>query len=611
MTKPITVCAALYFAATQAAGQLVVTPFDPQRTHGSTSDPVLMAAADGKILMRLNGSNGDEAPGFWSSVYVLDGTGRVLRRIDLPDEGTSFVVPFRRGFVARHYVESPQCDPRCGQYIPGRSELVYHDLSQPGRQPVVIDRREGDILVLSSPDRNYLYLVTGPNTDELGVFHIKRIDGNFNTIWTRTLNQLEWNSVVATDDGIAFTQYKIDATIDYVIRAINRDGEDLWETRMPDRAPYDIKFVPSGYLAVPVSSRLSPYRVDAKTGRMLPGVSLPPADITVPTKDGLLLVGPMLGQSYAAMVKADGTIVWMRRFNQDSNLRTFKDGIMTSDGRILLVAAGDFSSKFTFVSVDRNGEALELGRSACLTVSSPEASEIDRQLQQLGVYVVSPNAPPVDPSNDPPIPRRNGCPLVTEPQYVEFMRALVSTLALAAADRRQMPQIAIRLLESRDTQRLDHYGLGVGGWGGRRVHSAFAVPHDQGQYFARFVVEVLRPHAKRMMAMQEEFSRLTHIVYGARIEETANFQQSLADLEAAAVTLNERTKAMPPDKIAYVLETRPTDCVGATLTPDGFGTGYDDDPFGNRPLSGAVETLLHIAELRRKSIAAGDICAIG
>jgi hypothetical protein len=194
---------------------------------------------------------------------------------------------------------------------------------------------------------------------------------------------------------------------------------------------------------------------------------------------------------------------------------------------------------------------------------------------------------------------------------VDFMRELLSTLEPAYPDRRRAPETAVLLLESGDTPRLNRYGLGVGGWSGRRVYSEFAVPHDQGKDFARFLVEVLRPHATRMVVMQEEFSRLTHVVYGARIDETPDFQQALADLEAAAVTLNERIEAMPADKTAYVLETRPTDCVGATLTPDGFGTGYDDDPFGKRPLSDAVETLLHIAKLRRKSLAAGDICTIG
>ncbi|MEX2050571.1 MAG: hypothetical protein WD944_04940 [Steroidobacteraceae bacterium] len=610
MNKAIPVCAALYFAASQAAGQLVVTPFDPQRTHLSTSDPVLIAAADGKILMRLKGLTEDEPPSFWSSIYVLDNSGKVLQRIDLPDTESTVVIPYRKGFVARHYFESQQCDPPCGRYIPGRSELVYYDLSRGKIEPIVVDRREGAVDVLGGPDRSDLYLID-VESEEAQVSRITRLDEKFKPTWSRSFKLLDWGSVTATDDGVVLEQQYYEGTPRFVLRAIGRDGVERWNSVVPERIIGGIKFVPTGLLIVPASSRLSPYRVDAKTGRMLPDVNLPPADFTAPTKDGLLLVGPMLGQSYAAMLKADGTFAWMRRFNQDADLRTFKDGVMTSDGRLLLVAAGDFSSRFSFVSVERDGVSLERERSACLTESSPEAAEIDQSLQQIGVYVVSPNAPTVDPSNDPPKPLRNGCPLVTEPQYVDFMRAMAATLAPVAANRRQMPEIAIRLLESGDSQRLDRYGLGIGGWSGRRVYSEFAVPHDMGQDFARFLVEVLRPHAKRMMALQEDFSRLTHIVYGASIEETAHFQQALADLEAAAVTLNERIKAMPPDKIAYVLQTRPTDCVGATLTPDGFGTGYDDDAFGNRPLSDAVETLLHIAELRRNSAAQGDICTIG
>jgi hypothetical protein len=600
MTKAIALCATLYFTATQATGQLVVTPFDPQRTHGSTSDPVFMGTADGTILMLLRGSSGDDSPSFWSSMYVLDQTGNVLRRFDFPDDSASIAVPYENGFIARHYFESTN-----------RSKLYFYDLTDSRRQPTLIEQRVGDFGVFSSPDRSDLYFLRGGNTEGVWEATITRVDGSFKQIWSRTFGQLEWGSVVATDDGVAFTQYKTEAPTDYVLRAVDRSGKDRWETRVPHRAPSDFKFVPPGYLVVPAGSREYPLWVNAKTGEILPDISLPPRDIGVPTQDGLLLVGPMLGQSYAAMLKVDGTFAWMRRFNMDADLRTFKDGIMTSDGRLLLVAQGDFPSRFSFVSVERDGASLELERSACLTESSPDASDVDQRLQQFGVYVVSPNAPPIDPQTDPPKPRRNGCPLVTEPQYVDFMRELLSTLEPADPDRRRAPETAVLLLESGDTPRLNRYGLGVGGWSGRRVYSEFAVPHDQGKDFARFLVEVLRPHATRMVVLQEEFSRLTHVVYGARIDETPDFQQALADLEAAAVTLNERIEAMPADKAAYVLETRPTDCVGATLTPDGFGTGYDDDPFGKRPLSDAVETLLHIAKLRRKSLAAGDICTIG
>jgi hypothetical protein len=53
-----------------------------------------------------------------------------VKRVDLPDTESSIVVPYKKGFVARHYFESQQCSPPCGRYIPGRSELVYYDLSR-------------------------------------------------------------------------------------------------------------------------------------------------------------------------------------------------------------------------------------------------------------------------------------------------------------------------------------------------------------------------------------------------------------------------------------------------------------------------------------------------
>lgn len=570
-------------------------------------DPVLMAAADGKILMRLVGMSDDERPRSWSSLYVLDSTGKVLRRIDFPDSESTVAVPYRQGFVARHYFVSQQCNPPCGRYIPGRSELVYYDLSQPGLEPVVVYQREGGVEILTSPDRNELYLID-VESEESQASRVTRLDNRFRPQWSQSFVLLDWGSVTATDDGVVLEQQYYESVPRFVLRAIGRDAVERWNTVVPERVIGGIKFVPSGFLIVPASSRLSPYRVDAKTGRALPDVNLPQAEITVPTQDGLLLVGPMLGQSYAAMVKADGTFAWMRRFTQDSNLRTFKDGIMTSDGRLLLVAAGDFSSKFTFLSVDRSGEELERERSACLTVSSPEALVLSEQLRGYSIYVVPPNSPAPDTENDPPARLHNGCPVVTEPQYAAFLNALLSGLPPAASQRWQLPQISVRLLESGEPTRLRNYSFGGGGWLPRGAYSEFWVPHDRGAEFAQFFTTIFQVHLMRMLALESEFERLTRLSYGAGIVETSNYEQALANLEAAAVTLNERIRAMPRDKLAYVLETKPNSCVGAALTPDGFGTGYDDDPFGAKPLSEADETLLHIAELHRKANAEGDIC---
>lgn len=607
MTKAIAVCAALCIAATQSSGQVALTPFDPQRPHGPIGEPVLMAATDGKILMRLRGLSEDEPPRSWSSVYVLDPRGNVVQRVDLPETESTIIVPYKKGFVARHYFESEQCNPPCGRYIPGRSELVYYDLRRDKIEPLVVDRRVGAVDLVGGPDRSDLYLID-VESEEKQISRVTRLDGQFKPVWSRSFVLLDWGSVTATEDGVVLEQQYYEPETKFVLRAIGRNGAERWNTVVPERIGGGIKFVPTGILVAPSSNYLTPYRIDAKTGQMLPAVNLPPSDFTAPTEDGLLLVGPMLGQSYAAMLKGDGTFAWMRRFNQDADLRTFKDGVMTSDGRLLLVAAGDFSSKITFLSVDRSGEALERERAACLTVPSEEALALSQQLQGQTIYVVPPNSPPSDAELEPPTLLRNGCPVVTEPQYMAFMGALLSGLPPATSQRPRVPQVAIRLLESGELTRMHSYGLGGGGWMPRGVYSEFWVPHDRGAAFAEFITNILQSHVTRMMELESEFERLTRFSYGARIVETSNYEQALANLEAAAVTLNERIGAMPRDKLAYVLNTKPNSCVSAALTPDGFGTGYDDDPFGSKPLSEAVETLLHIAELHRKANAEGNIC---
>jgi hypothetical protein len=608
MIKAAAFCVVLCFTAFGAEAQLLVTTFDPQRAHVSTTDPALVAAADGKVLMRLQGLTDEDTPRSWSSVYVLDRRGNVLRRIDFPEAESTQVVPYRKGFVARHNFTGTQCHPPCGRFTPGRSELVFYDLSRAGIEPVVIDRRDGAIDVVGSLDRSDLYVID-VESEESQVSRVTRFDREYRPAWSRSFALLDWGSVTGTEDGVVLEQQYYEPRPRFVLRAIGLDGAERWNSEVPERVMDHIQFVPTGFLVIPASSRLAPYRMDAKTGRMLPDGEYQPTQFTAPTEDGLLLAGPMLGQSFAAMLEADGTFAWMRRFNQDSDLKTFKSGVMTDDGRLLLVASGDFSSKFTFVSVERDGKSLESARSACLTQASSEAAAVDRGLQQKGVFVVSPNEPVVDDSGIT-VPRRNGCPAVTEAEYVAFMDALSSALP-AASGRRQMPQIAIRLLPSGDPWQLDTYALGNGGWFGHGIFGAFAVPHDRGADFARFLLDTLWPHERRMADLQREFAELTRFDYGASIGKSEGIPQALARLELAATALNERVKAMPPDRMAYVLETRRTDCVGAVLTPDGFGTGYDDDPFGNRPISEAAETLVHIAELRRKSIAAGDVCTNG
>ncbi len=602
-------CFLLLLATVRAESQLIVTPFDSQGRNVITGNSGLMAAADGKVLMRLSGISDEEPARIWSSLYVLDSRGMVLQRIDFPQTESTAVTPYRNGFVARHYYTSPQCNPPCGRYIPGRSELVYHDLSHATAEPVVLDRREGAIEIVGGLDRDELYVIdVESEADQRS--RITRFDAEFQPVWSRSFRLLDWGSVTATDDGVVLEQQYYQPVTRFVLRAIGRDGAERWNTVVPERITGDVKYVPPGFIVAAATARLSPYRFDATTGQMLPGVEFPPANFAAPTEDGLLLVGPMLGQSYAAMMNADGSFAWRRRFTQDPVLRTFESGIMTNDGRLLLVAKGEFPSQYSLVSVERDAASLELGRSACLSDASPHATEYDQRLQRHGIYVVSPNAPADD------SPRRqtergpDGCPLVTESQYVEFMKEL--SLALPSpSSRMRAPAIAIRLLKSGELPRLVSYGLGIGGWSGHGMHAEFAVPHDQGQEFSRLLLNVLRPHEARIIALREQFVRRTNVYYGARIDETLHIQQALADLEAAAATLNERFDTMTPEQIGYVRGTQPTECVGAVLTPSAFGTGHDDDPYGARPLSDAVDTLLHIAAMRRKSFAAGDRCTIG
>lgn len=609
MFKILAGCTVLALHVAQAQGQAVITRFDPQRPYRSLSDPALMATADGKVLMRLNGWAGDEKPEQWSAVYVLDGQGRVLRQFELPNDGHSVVVPYRAGFVSMQDGDASLCHPAGSDCVPERWDFVYHDLSQPGLKSVVLDSRKGAFQLIGSPDRSNLYLIGAPfpygMQDEVG---ITRIDAGFKTRWTRTIARLEVGSLVATDDGIAFTQYKETSPLRYVLRAIGLDGKDRWEVQVPHRAPSDLKYLPTGHLIVPAGSRESPLWVDAKTGKILPDIDLPNRDIEVPTQDGLLVVGWMLGQSYAGMMTEAGNFSWMRRFTRDSTLQTFKGGIAASDGRLILVANGEHASEYTFLSVDREGKALEKVRSACLTVPPQEALALSERLQGRSIHVVAPNEPPADPQADPPTTRRDGCPLVTEPQYMAFMDALLAELPPVMDGRRAFPAFAIRLLESGQAARLRSYSLYYGGgWSPRGAYAEFLVPHDRGREFGRFYATDWQPHVKRMMALQDEFVRLTRFVYGTRVTDTAAYPQALVDLEAAAAKLNEVIRAMPAEQLRFVRERPPVGVVSVQLTPSGFGNGYTGDRHENLPIEQAANTLVHIVKEHRKAVARGEI----
>lgn len=600
--------AVLVLHVAQAVGQAVVTRFDPELPYRTLSDPVLMAAAGGKVLMRLNGWTGDERLEQWSAVFVLDSRGAMLRRIELPSDGLSTVVPYRSGFVSLQNGDSAPCLPHGSDCIPKRWEFVYHDLTRPDLRPVVLGSRREPAHLVGSPDRKDLYVVGSAFPYGMQDVGISRLDESFHTVWTLPIGGLEVGSLVATDDGIAFTQYKETSPLRYVLRAIGRDGDNRWEAEVPHRAPSDLRFLPTGHLIVPAGGRTSPLWVASKTGAILPDISLPNRDIEVPTQDGLLLVGWMLGQSYAGMMTDDGDFAWMRRFTRDANLQTFKGGVAASDGRLLLVANGASSSSYTLLSVDREGKGLEKMQSSCLTVQPKEAIALSERLQGRSIHVVAPNEPPVDPQSGPPMTRSDGCPIVTESEYMAFMDSFLAELPPAAQHRPQFPQLAIRLLESGKSTRLRSYNLYYGGgWSPRGAYAEFLVPHDQGHEFGRFYTTVWQPHVKRMMVMQDEFARLTRFVYGTRVPDRADYRQTLADLEAAAAQLNEVIRAMPAEKLRFIREKPAVGVVSVLLTPQGFGNGYTGDRFEERPIEQAAETLIHIVKEHRKAVARGEI----
>ena len=110
-----------------------------------------------------------------------------------------------------------------------------------------------------------------------------------------------------------------------------------------------------------------------------------------------------------------------------------------------------------------------------------------------------------------------------------------------------------------------------------------------------------------MMALQDEFVQLTRFVYGTRVTDVKDYPQALVNLEAAAAKLNEVIRAMPPEKLRFVLEKPPIGVVFLQLTPSGFGNGNTGDRYENLPIEQAADTLVSIVKEHRKAVARGEI----
>lgn len=598
--RVISACAALAIYAGLASAQLTVTNFNLQAGRDSLGEPHLVVAGDGNVLLHISGLSREGSLGTRDVLYVLDNSGNIKDQLELPRSGSISVVPYQKGFLTHQYVESHS------HLIPGSSTIFYLDLSLPKRQQVTLDRRKGMTQMLVSPDRNDLYILDTRSPPGPTFPRIAKVASNQKADWSKSIPFTDTGTAVATNDGVVFVQLNTQGKSSYVLRAIGRDGKERWTIGLPDRPRGELKFIPTGFLVVGLTSSEAALLVDSKTGEIRAQAALPPHDVAVPTDDGLLLTGPMLGQSYVATLKADGTFSWLRRFKRDEQLQTFLEGAMTSDKTLLLLAEGESPAMYSFVSLDRTAEALQLERSACLTVPWQRAVEVDQRLQRQGIHAVSPNAPPIE-SSKSSVSRSTGCPAVTESQYVQFMEELSSELSSDNRVRGRVPSIAIQLLEAGAPLELSRYGVEAGMCPSCGVHAEFSIPHSQGKNFAHFLTDAWQPHIARLLQLQEDFQAMTGFSYVASIPRSLDYRKAISELESAAVTLNRRIKGMSPERLAYVREKPPTGWVRIVLTPSGFGNGFDKDPYGSRPLDVADATLVQIVKQHRKDVARGRI----
>ncbi|HEX4970147.1 MAG TPA: hypothetical protein VFV69_03760, partial [Steroidobacteraceae bacterium] len=117
------------------------------------------------------------------------------------------------------------------------------------------------------------------------------------------------------------------------------------------------------------------------------------------------------------------------------------------------------------------------------------------------------------------------------------------------------------------------------------------------------VTTQVQPHLSRMKALDQRFVQTTGYQYHVADHGDLDPERTLADLEKAARTVEERIAQIPRAQLAEVLRNPPVGEVGIWLQLDGFGGGEGR----MQPFEVADRTLLDIVAEHRRHAAQGEI----
>jgi hypothetical protein len=610
-------CAALiFFCGQTSAAELSIRQLDQQPYD--TDVPEFFPLGQGDLLLRTRGwrerkpaRKDDFVSEPWSTLYVLAPGGQVKERVEMPNGVYPVVAPFGNGFAVQRIVTT-NCAPNCSYGSNEPTQIAVYARATDAQPKIVYETTPG---MFHSP-RLYgtargldLYVL------EMGAqFRITRIDADGQIAWQKTTGWLESSSFATTDDGVVFVQYAAQNNPSMVLRALDHDGRERWQTPIPSMRGYEAIYsrVEHGVEFITLPTYPADPAKDRDKKRLLTfsvGTGKPLADVLVPqfayatgTRHGLLVAGSMLGQSYVGMIDSAGKYSWLRRYVADPKLSEVRRATTNFHGDLLLVTRelhASINSPTSVVVTDKMAEGLGKARGGCLDPKWREAIELASKLSMRGLSVLPPTPEELaSSSND-----AQGCAR-REQQFIAFMQGLSAAMTDTPAPQRENGEsLSVRLTASGEGLRLEHYMADRSGYPSAGVTLLFASPFDQPAEFWRVVASQVRPHLLRMQELDERFAQTTGFRYIAYHPAQGAIGVVLPALEKAARTVDQRIATIAPAQLAEIRREGSKGYVQILLRTDGFGAGDGS----MLPLASADRTFLDIVEQNRRAAARGEI----
>jgi hypothetical protein len=505
-----------------------------------------------------------------SFVHIIDPQRGARQDVEIPVALAGIVVAYRKGFVTwrRNAADF---------------EVRYIETSQIPRESVLH----------STEGIEYLYLTGSPAGDSLyvaeslsrGGMQLLRFDNSGKLAWSKRYD-FSPIGVTATNDGVVFIQPGESNEPRILLTKLGLDGEEAWKS--PAGSPHggiqSVRFHSRQVITVADAAQdqnLELASYDSRTGRQLSMFRFPGYPKLVGTPDGLLLIHSYLNRPYIAMLGADGSLLWWRRYTPDEALGTALTGTISRGRQLALLTRNPHqnqpaANKVVFMKA--NGEELH---SECTRRDPLPVLRAERTLHaKYGIRIaldydaMNVRAP------------KSGCPHPTDDEYAAAVAAFADRFAGDDATRNPWEEsVAEQITGTGVPETLATYYKGMGPTDAPGSLLAFYIGYDNARLFAKYVEETVLPHMARMQEARARFTELTGQVYGAHAPEgeIPDVDEFLAQMERAAAVLEAKVRAR--GRSAWPARL----WVGAILYPTQFGT-YDD----RRPLEVADQTLLEL-----------------